>query len=151
MCLLAGFNLCNQSAAGFGKVALIDNGGLSGQVQYRGLFGDRVLIRINGQRFHGGGPNAMDPPLHYAPMPLIGSVEVDRGISPVRNGPGLAGGVNARLKQVDFGEELVCLSLDVDIGGGSLVVEVTITMVSTLDDVSCVAYSWGCTLVAVWI
>ena len=84
--------------------ALIDNGGLSGQVQYRGLFGDRVLTRINGQRFHGGGPNAMDPPLHYAPMPLVGSVEVDRGISPVRNGPALAGGVNARLKEVGFGE-----------------------------------------------
>ena len=84
--------------------ALIDNGGLSGQVQYRGLFGDRVLTRINGQRFHGGGPNAMDPPLHYAPMPLVGTVEVDRGISPVRNGPGLAGGVNARLKEVGFGD-----------------------------------------------
>ncbi len=64
--------------------ALIDNGGLSGQVQYRGLFGDRVLIRVNSQRFHSGGPNAMDPPLHYAPMPLVGRVEVDRGISPVR-------------------------------------------------------------------
>ena len=84
--------------------ALIDNGGLSGQVQYRGLFGDRVLIRVNGQRFHGGGPNAMDPPMHYAPMPLVASVEVDRGISPVRNGPALAGGVNARLKEIGFGE-----------------------------------------------
>ncbi|MDI1327248.1 MAG: TonB-dependent receptor [Brevundimonas sp.] len=84
--------------------ALIDNGGLSGQVQYRGLFGERVLTRVNSQRFHSGGPNAMDPPLHYAPMPLVASVEVDRGISPVRNGPALAGGVNARLKEVGFGE-----------------------------------------------
>lgn len=84
--------------------ALIDNGGLSGQVQYRGLFGDRVLTRVNGQRFQGGGPNAMDPPLHYAPMPLVSTVEVDRGISPVRNGPALAGGVNAKLKEVGFGE-----------------------------------------------
>lgn len=84
--------------------ALIDNGGLSGQVQYRGLFGERVLTRVNGQRFHGGGPNAMDPPLHYAPMPLVASVKVDRGVSPVRNGPALAGGVNARLKEVGFGD-----------------------------------------------
>ena len=53
--------------------ARVDNGGLSGQVQYRGLFGERVLVRINGQRFHTGGPNAMDPPLHYAPMPLAGT------------------------------------------------------------------------------
>lgn len=87
--------------------ALIDNGGLSGQVQYRGLFGERVLTRVNGQRFHSGGPNAMDPPLHYAPMPLVASVEVDRGISPVRNGPALAGGVNARLKEVGFGDAAV--------------------------------------------
>lgn len=83
--------------------ARVDNGGLSGQVQYRGLFGDRVLVRINGQRFHTGGPNAMDPPLHYAPMPLVARLQVDRGISPVRNGPALAGGVNAELKRVDFG------------------------------------------------
>ena len=84
--------------------ALVNNGGLSGQVQYRGLYGDRVLVRINGQRFQTGGPNSMDPPLHYAPMVLIGSIGVDRGVSPVRHGPGLAGGVNARLKQVGFSE-----------------------------------------------
>lgn len=82
--------------------ALINNGGLSGQVQYRGLYGDRMLVRINSQRFQTGGPNSMDPPLHYAPMVLIDSIVVDRGVSPVRNGPGLAGGVNARLKQVGF-------------------------------------------------
>lgn len=82
--------------------ALVNNGGLSGQVQYRGLYGDRVLVRINGQRFQTGGPNSMDPPLHYAPMVLIDSIGVDRGVSPVRHGPGLAGGVNARLKQVGF-------------------------------------------------
>lgn len=84
--------------------ALVNNGGLSGQVQYRGLYGDRVLVRVNGQRFQTGGPNSMDPPLHYAPMVLIDSVAVDRGVSPVLHGPGLAGGVNARLKQVGFSE-----------------------------------------------
>ena len=82
--------------------ALIDNGSISGQVQYRGLFGDRLLIRINDQKFQTGGPNAMDPPMHYAPMPLIDHVVVDRGIGPVSDGPGLAGGVNAHLKKVDF-------------------------------------------------
>ncbi|MEH6663117.1 MAG: TonB-dependent receptor plug domain-containing protein, partial [Parasphingorhabdus sp.] len=79
--------------------ALIDNGGLSGQVQYRGLFGDRILVRVNGQRFSSGGPNLMDPPLHYAPMALVDRIEIDRGISPVRKGPGLGGGVNAILKE----------------------------------------------------
>lgn len=82
--------------------ALIDNGGLSGQIQYRGLFGDRILVRVNGQRFSSGGPNLMDPPLHYAPMALVDRIELDRGISPVRKGPGLGGGVNAILKQAQF-------------------------------------------------
>jgi len=84
--------------------ALIDNGGLSGQVQYRGLFGDRILVRVNGQRFSSGGPNLMDPPLHYAPMALVDRIEIDRGISPVRKGPGLGGGVNAILKEAQFSD-----------------------------------------------
>ena len=84
--------------------ALIDNGGLSGQVQYRGLFGDRILVCVNGQRFSSGGPNLMDPPLHYAPMALVDRIELDRGISPVRKGPGLGGGVNAVLKQTRFSD-----------------------------------------------
>ena len=83
---------------------MIDNGALSGQVQLRGLFGDRILLRINGQNFASGGPNAMDPPMHYAPMVLVDRVEIARGISPVRDGPGLGGGINAVLKQVQFGK-----------------------------------------------
>ena len=67
--------------------ASLGNGVLSGQVQYRGLFGDRLNIRINGQSFASGGPNLMDPPLHYAPVPLIERIEVDRGVSPVSAGP----------------------------------------------------------------
>ncbi|PQA85955.1 TonB-dependent receptor [Hyphococcus luteus] len=82
--------------------AAIDNGALSGQVQYRGLYGDRLNIRVDGQNFASGGPNMMDPPLHYAPAPLVGLIVVDRGVSPVRNGPGLAGGVNAEFKRIDF-------------------------------------------------
>ncbi|MFC2952731.1 TonB-dependent receptor [Marinicaulis aureus] len=82
--------------------AIIDNGALSGQVQYRGLFGERLNLRVDGQSFASGGPNMMDPPLHYAPAPLVGVIVVDRGVSPVRNGPGLAGGVDAQFKRVDF-------------------------------------------------
>lgn len=84
--------------------ALVGNGALSGQVQMRGLFGERILLRINGQRFASGGPNAMDPVMHYAPMALIDRVEIARGASPVRDGPGLGGGVNTHLKQVAFGK-----------------------------------------------
>ena len=61
---------------------LIDNGGLSGQVQYHGLFGPRINLRVDGQSFSSGGPNLMDPPLHYAPLPLIDHIMLDRGISP---------------------------------------------------------------------
>lgn len=72
-------------------MALVDNGALSGQVQMRGLFGERILLRVNGQHFATGGPNAMDPAMHYAPMALIERVEIARGASPVRDGPGFGG------------------------------------------------------------
>tara|TARA_R110000868_G_scaffold86206_3_gene241850 strand:+ start:10499 stop:12595 length:2097 start_codon:yes stop_codon:yes gene_type:complete len=82
--------------------ALVGNGALSGQVQYRGLSGARINVRVDGQTFASGGPNLMDPPLHYAPIALVDRIEVDRGVSPVRSGPGLAGGVNAVFKHIDF-------------------------------------------------
>ncbi|MEA1941924.1 MAG: TonB-dependent receptor [Pseudomonadota bacterium] len=85
--------------------AAIGNGALSGQVQYRGLFGPRINIRIDDQAFASGGPNLMDPPLHYVPAPLVDRLEVDRGIGPVSDGPGLAGGVNAVLKAMPFHDE----------------------------------------------
>ncbi len=82
--------------------ALIDNGGLSGQVQYRGLFGPRVAIRLDGQAFASGGPNLMDPPLHYAPAPLLDRLEVTRGPAPVSDGPALTASVNAVFKRIDY-------------------------------------------------
>ncbi len=82
--------------------ALIDNGGLSGQVQYRGLFGPRVATRIDGQAFASGGPNLMDPPLHYAPSPLLESLEVTRGPAPVSQGPALTASVNAVFKRIGY-------------------------------------------------
>ncbi len=84
--------------------ALVANGALSGQVQMRGLFGERILLRINGQHFATGGPNAMDPAMHYAPTMLIDRIEIARGISPVRDGPGLGGGVNTILKHTRFSD-----------------------------------------------
>jgi iron complex outermembrane receptor protein len=83
--------------------ALIGNGAISGQVQYRGLFSDRLAIRVGGQSFQTGGPNAMDPPLHYAPAILLDSITVSRGAAPVSEGPGMGAMVDARLKGVDFG------------------------------------------------
>jgi len=82
--------------------ALINNGTLSGQVQYRGVFGSRVSTKINNQSFHSGGPNLMDPPMSYAPPTLIESITVNRGASPVTFGPSLSGGVNADLKDLNY-------------------------------------------------
>jgi len=82
--------------------ALVDNGSISGQVQYRGLFGPRAPVAIDGAAVVSGGPNLMDPPLHYAPMPLVERIEVDRGVAAVSRGPGMGGGMNVVLKGVDF-------------------------------------------------
>jgi iron complex outermembrane receptor protein len=82
--------------------ALINNGSLSGQVQYRGMFGSRVSTKINSQSFHSGGPNLMDPPMSYAPPTLIESITVNRGTSSVAFGPSMSGGVNANLKSLDY-------------------------------------------------
>ena len=82
--------------------ALVDNGSISGQVQYRGLFGPRAPVAIDGAAVASGGPNLMDPPLHYAPMPLVERIEVDRGVAAVSRGPGMGGGMNVILKGVDF-------------------------------------------------
>lgn len=82
--------------------ALVGNGALSGQLSYRGLAGQRVLGRVNGQRFATGGPNAMDPPLHYAPSILVERIDIARGVAPVSQGPSLAGAVNAQLVETQF-------------------------------------------------
>ena len=78
------------------------NGALSGQLSYRGLAGERVLGRVNGQRFASGGPNAMDPPLHYAPSILVDRIDIARGVAPVAEGPSLGGAINAELVQAQF-------------------------------------------------
>ena len=82
--------------------ARISNGELSGQVQYRGMFGERLNLRVDGQHFGSGGPNLMDPAFHYAPAPLVRRIVIDRGVSPVSDGPGLGGGADAVFKRVDY-------------------------------------------------
>ncbi len=90
-------------AARLSGAAMVGNGPVSGQVQYRGLFGERLTMRVGGQSFQSGGPNAMDPPLHYAPTVLLDSISVTRGAAPVSKGSSLGAAVDASLKQVDFG------------------------------------------------
>ncbi|WP_353222162.1 TonB-dependent receptor plug domain-containing protein [Salinisphaera hydrothermalis] len=83
--------------------ALIDNGGLSGQVQFRGLTGYRNQITIDGMGVAPGGPNWMDPPLHYAPAALVESLTVTRGIPSVADSVDTIGtAVNATTRQSHY-------------------------------------------------
>lgn len=84
--------------------APISNGPISGQVQLRGMWGPRVDVRIDEMYVNSGGPNWMDPTLHYAPRGILEGLEVYRGLAPVRVGPETIGGaVRARTKQARRG------------------------------------------------
>lgn len=89
------------------------NGELTGIPQYRGMYGDRVNVNINGTAITGGGPNAMDTPLHFAPVAILESLTVHRGITPVSLGQETIGGsMQANTYRGDFG-----LSQDFSISG----------------------------------
>ena len=79
------------------------NGPLTGIAQYRGMYGNRINVQVNGAVLSAGGPNWMDPPLSYAPAALLESLVVYRGIAPVSAGQETLGGViNARTWSGDF-------------------------------------------------
>jgi len=81
------------------------NGPTSGIGQYRGMFGYRLKTKVNGVSVVSGGPNWMDAPLHYAPMPLVKSVQIQRGVAPVSVGPESIGGfVEATSYKSEFSE-----------------------------------------------
>lgn len=68
------------------------NGALAGIPQYRGLFGDRVNVLVDGVQIAGACTNAMDHALHYLPRARLGSLEVIRGVAPVSSGLETLGG-----------------------------------------------------------
>jgi len=68
------------------------NGELTGIAQYRGMYGDRIKVSVNGAQISGAGPNAMDSPLHYAPVAILESLTINRGITPVSKGQETIGG-----------------------------------------------------------
>jgi len=84
--------------------AAAGNGALAGQTQYRGLSGPRMNVQLGGVAVFSGGPNWMDPPLHYAPPALLEHFEAVRGIAPVSAGAGIGGHVRAALKSSRFGD-----------------------------------------------
>jgi len=80
------------------------NGALTGIAQYRGLYGDRINVSIDGAHIHSGGPNAMDAPLSYIPASQLQSLSVERGIASVSSGQETLGGhITATSQQGEFG------------------------------------------------
>jgi iron complex outermembrane receptor protein len=77
------------------KLAGVDinnNGPATNILQYRGMFGERVNVMIDGATITGAGPNAMDSPLsHILAEPGL-TVSAARGIAPVIAGPETLGG-----------------------------------------------------------
>ncbi len=81
------------------------NGSLAGIAQYRGLFGARVNVLVDGMNIGNACSNNMDAPLHYLPRTQLESLEVIRGIAPVSSGIETIGGtVIANPVRLPFGE-----------------------------------------------
>jgi len=82
--------------------AVNTNGALSGQAQYRGLFGPRMNVLVDDMKVTPGGLNWMDSPMHYLPPGLTRQVALTRGIASVGSGPGIGGLIEAQSKQAEF-------------------------------------------------
>ncbi len=80
-----------------------ENGPLTGIVQYRGMFDDRVNIKVNNMKMVSACPNHMDPPLHYATRFRLDTLKIYRGIAPISSGLETIGGsVIASTREYDF-------------------------------------------------
>ncbi len=90
--------LMNQVPGG----AATNNGPLTGQIQYRGMFGPRINVRVDGMLIHGGGPNWMAPPLHHIPAGLMEELVVEQGIASITTGGGIGGAATALWKRPDY-------------------------------------------------
>ena len=79
------------------------NGALAGVAQYRGMFGARVNVLVDGMDIANACSNNMDAPLHYMPRSFVETLQVVRGISPVSAGMETIGGtVVADSRHSDF-------------------------------------------------
>ncbi|WP_439100271.1 TonB-dependent receptor [Congregibacter sp.] len=79
------------------------NGPITGIPQYRGLFGPRISVSLDGSLLAPAGPNWMDPPLSYAVTAQLEALEVYRGIAPVSVAQESVGGaIDARTRRMEF-------------------------------------------------
>ena len=83
--------------------SIVRNGDLTGIVQLRGLFNERVRVDIDGMQITPACPNHMDPPLHYSAPSELDSLVVLPGITPVSDGgDSIAGTIKVRSVAPDF-------------------------------------------------
>ena len=69
------------------------------------MFGDRISVAVDGAQISGAGPNSMDAPLSYAPVALLESLTINRGIAPVSTAQETIGGyVQAKTYSGEFGD-----------------------------------------------
>jgi len=81
------------------------NGPITGIPQYRGMYGPRIAVSLNGNMLAPAGPNWMDPPLSYAMTAQLESLEVYRGIAPVSSAQETIGGaINAQTRKGEFND-----------------------------------------------
>ena len=79
------------------------NGPLTGIPQYRGMYGPRVAVSMDGAHLAPSGPNWMDPPLSYAVGGQLESLELYRGIAPVSVAQeSIGGAVDVKSMHGDF-------------------------------------------------
>ena len=82
------------------------NGRLSGIAQYRGMYGDRVSVNIDGLGVISGGPNAMDAPLSYVSPMITEELTLVRGVPGVASSPEAIGGhIDAKIARGEFRED----------------------------------------------
>ncbi|WP_240725262.1 TonB-dependent receptor [Mangrovimicrobium sediminis] len=82
------------------------NGPLTGIPQYRGMYGQRIAVSLDGNQLAPAGPNWMDPPLSYATSGQLASIQVYRGIAPVSVAQeSIGGAIEAHTQQGEFSED----------------------------------------------
>ena len=85
--------------------AVVRNGAQTGIVQLRGLFNERVRVRVDGMSITPACPNHMDPPLHYAGLEALDMLDVIVGATPVsQGGDSLGGSVEAKSRPPRFAD-----------------------------------------------
>ncbi|MDG2048263.1 MAG: TonB-dependent receptor [Halioglobus sp.] len=82
------------------------NGPLTGIPQYRGMFGSRIAVSMDGTHLAPSGPNWMDPPMSYAVGGQLESLKIYRGIVPVSVAQeSIGGAIDVKSIEGEFSKE----------------------------------------------